>query len=931
MATQDARLRSRSLAARSAHRRSTPTPLIATQSTSSSSSFVDLFKQVSLRDMKNHAPSIWKHELGALNEKCSGPIGVSQEAYCKDYAQIVSHLDVAIKLYSSARSETDIKFHSILLYMRTAADLLKQLVDEMFLLAPNYDFIDDNNEPVIGNGYRTLVHCSERCLNACLRDLQDFARARSGRRYNCNKHYRNLTTVYKLLLAMVLLIEQALQIKQFSPQDCLLADRDKLPEDFIQRLMVLPIESFYGRHMGLQYSNILRPLLNMLVVVMATYHDCKNSTTENIIQQAASTMVYGGQYMLGDPEVRAKKVAKITIESDIKFTKNFWSMSESISVRELMGVLGHPAALSEEISIAAKPVEYVGERGNKVVVTPPFHGMGYEPLRARLISYLWREGQERTSNLLTRKPNQYAKASGLIIHFHGGGFVAQSPKSHELYLRSWSEHLNVPILSVDYTLAPDAHYPRAMEEGVFAYAWAVMNLHKLGTTGERIIIAGDSAGGNISLVTSLKLVSLGIRPPDSICVAYPATYIEVVPSPSRMLSVLDPVLPFGILISCLCAYTGETNRVYNLDAVRKQEIICGQSRFKEELQLDSNCFLFGSSHSLTPKPVPDPKPPTPPHSCFERSRSDSTLLAPDTDTFSMKSFDLCSITGSELNLDCFQDIPETISISSCDTLTGSFTTALSGEVESKRTPPPRPPPPKSRSTSIYSFTSLDVLVPESISSPVCADCAPKPIYYSVEHLANELAKPYSAVKKQEAAAGTTDSSDYISSSSDDERALALIGQSETDSYHSCDEDSTSEEELNKLQDLLCLKCKQVVSTLRENAPTGSAIENLFNPPAKNTNLKTDPFLSPYLAPAEMFQGMPPIYIYASALDPLLDDSVEFAKKLKAIGHPVHLSISQNLPHGFLSLALSQKSGPGEANELFMQFLRQALVGEEGDK
>eukprot|EP00800_Vazella_pourtalesii_P018427 TRINITY_DN5907_c0_g2_i1.p1 TRINITY_DN5907_c0_g2~~TRINITY_DN5907_c0_g2_i1.p1 ORF type:complete len:774 (+),score=172.40 TRINITY_DN5907_c0_g2_i1:331-2322(+) len=660
---------------------------------------------------------------------------------------------------------------------------------------------------------------------------------------------------------------------------------------------------------------------------MATYHDCKNTTNENILQQAASTMVHGGQYMLGDPEVRAKKVARMSVESDIGFTKNFWSMSESISVREFMGMLGHPAALSEEISISAKPIEYVSESGQKVTLNPPFEGMGYEPIRCRLISYLWREGQERSSNILTRKPNLYAKASGLIIHFHGGGFVAQSPKSHELYLRSWSEHLNVPILSVDYSLAPEARYPRAMEEGVFAYAWALMNLNKLGTTGERVIVAGDSAGGNISLAMSLKVVSLGIRPPDSICVAYPCTYIGIVPSPSRLLSVLDPVLPFGILISCLCAYTGETNEVTNINEARKRELICKLSRFTKELDLGNNDFLYESSHSLLPKTNSTSQPALSPHP-IERTRSDGALLPSQSDTDSMLSFDMFSVT----DLDSFQDIPETMNFSSCETLTGSFTATPTLEEKPKKIPPPRPPPPGRRPD--FLFHSLDIVVPEDPESPICSDCSPKPkpkpIYYSVEHLANELAKPYTVVKKQEAA-GTMDSSDYISSSSDDEKALALIEQTEQETYHSFDEDSTSEEELNKLQSLLCTKCKQVVSTLRENAPNRLAIDNLFNLDKNTDNrsdLKIDPFLSPYLAPPDMFKGMPPIYIYASALDPLLDDSVEFAKKLKAIDHPVHLSISQSLPHGFLSLALSQKSGPGEANELFMNYLRQALVGDE---
>ena len=43
---------------------------------------------------------------------------------------------------------------------------------------------------------------------------------------------------------------------------------------------------------------------------------------------------------------------------------------------------------------------------------------------------------------------------------HGGGFIAQTSKSHQSYLRQWSRNLNMPIFSVDYSLAPQAPYPR---------------------------------------------------------------------------------------------------------------------------------------------------------------------------------------------------------------------------------------------------------------------------------------------------------------------------------------------------------------------------------------------------------------------------------------------------------------------------------------
>lgn len=73
-------------------------------------------------------------------------------------------------------------------------------------------------------------------------------------------------------------------------------------------------------------------------------------------------------------------------------------------------------------------------------------------------------------------------SSSLLIHCHGGGFVAQSSKSHGIYLRQWAKDLNIPILSIDYSLAPEQPFPRALEECFFAYAWALKNCAKLGNS-----------------------------------------------------------------------------------------------------------------------------------------------------------------------------------------------------------------------------------------------------------------------------------------------------------------------------------------------------------------------------------------------------------------------------------------------------------------
>lgn len=68
--------------------------------------------------------------------------------------------------------------------------------------------------------------------------------------------------------------------------------------------------------------------------------------------------------------------------------------------------------------------------------------------------------------------------------------MAQSSKSHEIYLREWAVALNIPILSIDYSLAPEAPFPRALEEVFYAYCWALKNCKLLGTTAEKVIFAG---------------------------------------------------------------------------------------------------------------------------------------------------------------------------------------------------------------------------------------------------------------------------------------------------------------------------------------------------------------------------------------------------------------------------------------------------------
>ena len=149
------------------------------------------------------------------------------------------------------------------------------------------------------------------------------------------------------------------------------------------------------------------------------------------------------------------------------------------------------------------------------------------------------------------EPSKY-----LILQVHGGGFIAQSSKSHEIYLKPMAKSLCVPIVCVDYSLAPTHPFPRASEEVFYIYAWCLLNKSLLGWTGERIVCMGDSAGG--LLVTNIvqRAIVAGVRVPDALVPIYAPFLCAYSLSPSRLMAVFDPMLNLGILWRCLAAYCG---------------------------------------------------------------------------------------------------------------------------------------------------------------------------------------------------------------------------------------------------------------------------------------------------------------------------------------------------------------------------------------
>lgn len=98
-----------------------------------------------------------------------------------------------------------------------------------------------------------------------------------------------------------------------------------------------------------------------------------------------------------------------------------------------------------------------------------------------------------------------ARADRVVLYLHGGGYVSGSPRTHRALMGHLSRHTRAPVLALDYRLAPEHTYPAALEDAWAAYWW----LLKEDMPANRVVVAGDSAGGGLTLALLLALRDAG--------------------------------------------------------------------------------------------------------------------------------------------------------------------------------------------------------------------------------------------------------------------------------------------------------------------------------------------------------------------------------------------------------------------------------------
>jgi acetyl esterase/lipase len=138
----------------------------------------------------------------------------------------------------------------------------------------------------------------------------------------------------------------------------------------------------------------------------------------------------------------------------------------------------------------------------------------------------------------------------VILYLHGGGYVIGSIDTHRELAGRLSRAAAARVFIIDYRLAPEHPFPAAVEDATAAYRWLLQN----GTTPSRTVIAGDSAGGGLTIATLVALRDAGMPlPAAGVCLS-PWTDMEGIGESMAARAHLDPMVQHDRLLHMASLY-----------------------------------------------------------------------------------------------------------------------------------------------------------------------------------------------------------------------------------------------------------------------------------------------------------------------------------------------------------------------------------------
>jgi acetyl esterase/lipase len=148
-----------------------------------------------------------------------------------------------------------------------------------------------------------------------------------------------------------------------------------------------------------------------------------------------------------------------------------------------------------------------------------------------------------------------ARHDAVLLYLHGGGYVIGSPTSHRHLVAAISEASGMSAFSADYRMGPEVQFPGAVEDAVAAYK----GLLDSGIAPSHLAIAGDSAGGGLTIATLVALRDRKIPLPATAVVLSPWVDLTGSGESMRTRASRDPMIKFEDIGKMAGAYLGSTD------------------------------------------------------------------------------------------------------------------------------------------------------------------------------------------------------------------------------------------------------------------------------------------------------------------------------------------------------------------------------------
>lgn len=166
-------------------------------------------------------------------------------------------------------------------------------------------------------------------------------------------------------------------------------------------------------------------------------------------------------------------------------------------------------------------------------LTPELLSLARSPIGPPPTREIAEVADHEVEGIKTRWYQHGGPPTGLLVYFHGGGFCLGSIAIMDNVARELAHHTGAAVVSVEYRLAPEHPYPAGLDDCETVTRWALANAERFATTVDRVVVGGESAGGNLSAAVAMRLRDRGGPPVAGQMLLYPGVAGSGGPYPSR--------------------------------------------------------------------------------------------------------------------------------------------------------------------------------------------------------------------------------------------------------------------------------------------------------------------------------------------------------------------------------------------------------------